>query len=311
MSTARSALFLIIASQLVSLVPTTIASPGQLGIAQAQPRWNVSGTLSSLSRRDSAGYNNPNATGGSMLTIVNGTYPAGLGEPLNVILSANSNKDVLVKSADDGGFLNYMLSTFMGEECLGQHLGDDQMANLGDGQGNHTQVEELRWDFGNPYIGTCQETFQGGLHLRYWVQSTTGAYFMATSIEVGASAGHDIVSDGYNLGRDYLVGNLTGTQVESWNVTNQTTYSGTSSHNNYTYRTDVQYVSGLLLNSSDGINHYLTVETSTEPAIDGLVAVLTVDILSRPTSSAFASLSSVSFGATLLVAGIASVLLLV
>ena len=41
--------------------------------------------------------------------IVNGTYPAGLGEPLNVILSADSDKEVLVKSLNDGGFLNYML----------------------------------------------------------------------------------------------------------------------------------------------------------------------------------------------------------
>lgn len=40
---------------------------------------------------------------------MNGTYPAGMGEPLNVILSGDSDAEVLVKSADDGGFLNYML----------------------------------------------------------------------------------------------------------------------------------------------------------------------------------------------------------
>lgn len=40
---------------------------------------------------------------------MNGTYPAGLGEPLNVILSGDSDAAVLVKSVDDGGFLNYML----------------------------------------------------------------------------------------------------------------------------------------------------------------------------------------------------------
>jgi hypothetical protein len=86
----------------------------------------------------------------------------------------------------------------------------------------------------------------------------------------------------YNIGRDYLVGNLTGTTVPSRNVTNQTTYSGSTTYNNYTYQTDVQYVSGLLQNTSsrscsspagqfqvsaevsalthlsDGINHYLT-----------------------------------------------------
>lgn len=32
-----------------------------------------------------------------------------MGEPLNVILSGDSDAEVLVKSADDGGFLNYML----------------------------------------------------------------------------------------------------------------------------------------------------------------------------------------------------------
>jgi hypothetical protein len=49
---------------------------------------------------------------------VNGTYPAGLGEPLNVILSANSDKDVLVKSTDNGGFLNYMLCVNMTLETV-------------------------------------------------------------------------------------------------------------------------------------------------------------------------------------------------
>ena len=87
-------------------------------------------------------------------------------------------------------------STFLGEECLGQHLGSPQQANLGDGHGVVDEVEELRWDYGNPYIGTCQETFDGGLHLRYWIQNTTGAYFMAVSVEEDLSSDHDIVRDG-------------------------------------------------------------------------------------------------------------------
>jgi len=45
----------------------------------------------------------------TLLEIVNGTYPAGLGEPLNVIISAESDPAVLVRSPDNGGFLNYML----------------------------------------------------------------------------------------------------------------------------------------------------------------------------------------------------------
>ena len=84
----------------------------------------------------------------------------------------------------------------MGEECLGQQLGSQQSANLGDGAGNVTQVELLRWNFCNPYIGTCQETFEGGLHLRYWIQNTTGAYFMAVSMEKSAVQEHDIPPNG-------------------------------------------------------------------------------------------------------------------
>ena len=73
---------------------------------------------------------------------------------------------------------------------------------------------------------------------------------------------HDIVYNGYNLGRDWFVGNVTNQQnlipttLETVNqtfysgVTNMTTYSGDKTFNNYTYHTDVQYVSGLLRNSS-------------------------------------------------------------
>lgn len=43
----------------------------------------------------------------------------GLGEPVNVIVSGNSDSQVL--SAE--GFYNYALSLEFGTECLGQHLG--------------------------------------------------------------------------------------------------------------------------------------------------------------------------------------------
>lgn len=217
-----------------------------------------------------------------MLTWVNNTYPAGLGEPLNLIVSGESDPDVLVESADNGGFLNYMLSTNLGEECLNLKLGSSQKANLGDGHGDQLEQETLRWNYGNPYLGSCRETFEGGLHLRYWRQQTTGAFFLASSVEMGAALGHDIIVDGYNIGRDQVVGNLTGTTIEPRTVTNQSTFSGSTSFANYTYQTDVTYVSGLLSNSSDGVNHYLTVESDGYPAIDGLVAVMTVKITGRP-----------------------------
>ncbi|WVQ99268.1 hypothetical protein IAU59_006400 [Kwoniella sp. CBS 9459] len=291
MTAPRSAILLLIASQLLALLPTSIATPAPAAAGPSTGSQNGGQVLGSatsgyvLSKRAS-GYTNPADGGGYMLTIVNGTYPAGLGEPLNIILSADSDKEVLVKSPDNGGYLNYMLIAGQGEECLGQHLGSDQSANLGDGMGNVTEVEELRYNYGNPYIGTCQETFNGGSHLRYWIQNTTGAYFMAASVEMDLNSGHDIVRNGYNLGRDEVVGNLTGQTIDTLTLTNTSTFSGQGSYMNYTYQTDVQYVSGLLKNSSDDINHYITVEEDGRPAIDGLVAVLTVKIVARPESNA-------------------------
>ncbi|OCF43139.1 hypothetical protein I317_02983 [Kwoniella heveanensis CBS 569] len=291
MPAPRSAILLLIASQLLALLPASIATPARTGPSTSvRQRDGVevlgSATSSHALRKRASGYTNPADGGGYMLTIVNGTYPAGLGEPLNIILSADSDKEVLVKSTEDGGYLNYMLIAGQGEECLGQHLGSDQSANLGDGKGNVTEVEELRYNYGNPYIGTCQETFNGGSHLRYWIQNTTGAYFMAASVEMDLNSGHDIVRNGYNLGRDQVVGNLTGQSIDTLTLTNQSTFSGQGSYMNYTYQTDVQYVSGLLKNSSDDINHYITVEEDGRPAIDGLVAVMTVKIVARPESNA-------------------------
>ena len=76
-------------------------------------------------------------------------------------------------------------------ECLGQHVGSDQSADLGDGNGyserlfhhliwyvafQHCFISEnetavIRWDYGDPSVGTCKETIQGGNHFRYWVQN--------------------------------------------------------------------------------------------------------------------------------------------
>jgi hypothetical protein len=40
---------------------------------------------------------------------VPGTFPEGLGEPLNVILSGNSDPAILVDQEKDGGLRNYFL----------------------------------------------------------------------------------------------------------------------------------------------------------------------------------------------------------
>lgn len=131
---------------------------------------------------------------------------------------------------------------------MGLHLGGHQYANL-DGQ-LRPEVQVLRWNFGNTVNGTCQQTLVGGLHLRYWVQNSTKAIFMAASTEMNLTLAHNIISNGYNIGRDEVVGNATGGVVSPRSVSNSSTFSGESHYGNYTYRTLATYVSNLLQNSS-------------------------------------------------------------
>ena len=145
------------------------------------------------------------------------------------------------------------------------------------------ETSELRWDYGDPQLGTCQETIDGGNHFRYWVQNgkeaDSKAVFMAASYEKPLAEQHDIIDNGYNLGRDWLVGNATNSFIPTSNLTNASTYEGTTGYEGYTYQTSVKYVSGLLPNTSDGINHFQSMSTN---AADGLVAVLTVRITQAP-----------------------------
>ncbi|KAI9443557.1 hypothetical protein H4582DRAFT_2118377 [Lactarius indigo] len=256
------------------------------------------------------GFYDPRDHGGSWLTQVNNTFPAGLGEPINLILLGTSDAAVLVDQQNDGGLRNYFLSIGFAGECLGQHSGSDQAANLGDGHGyrasttffftsvpylrlflydkkvNETAV--MRWDYGDPTLGTCKETVQGGNHFRYWTQTgseaNSGAVFMAVSYELPETLSHDIVFNGYNLARDWLVGNATAQSnlVPTANLTNATTFSGQTTYGGYVYQNSVEYASGFLTNGSDGINHYLSVGANGTNAVDGLVALLTVKILSSP-----------------------------
>ncbi|KAI5451747.1 hypothetical protein NCC49_001394 [Naganishia albida] len=299
MASRLSASLLLFISLFASYLPTANAVFAQ-------------GSSSVLKRDQYAGFDDPRANGGQMLTIANNTNPPGLGEPLNTILSAESDARVLDVNIEKGGFLNYMLATSLGEECLGQHYGDYQMANLGDGNGNTTEMEVLRWNYGDIYIGTCRETFNGGLHLRYWRQNHTGAYFMAVSEELDLSKNHLIAPNGYNLGRDHLVGNLTNqeTVVPTLNLTNTSTYVGSRSWNNYTYETSVKYISSLMDNSSEGVNHPDSVAIDGRPAIDGLVAVLTVKVTAVPPSSGALMNAAVPISAflTVFAAGIALVM---
>ncbi|KDQ16146.1 hypothetical protein BOTBODRAFT_173417 [Botryobasidium botryosum FD-172 SS1] len=195
---------------------------------------------------DSMAYIAPASNGGSQLD-----QSAGLGEPLNVIISALSSPSVLTTE----GIEDYARSFNFSTECFDLHIGNKQTANLGDGQGYQDEIAVMRQDFGNPDLGTCLESLAGGNHFRFWRQNTTGAYFLAASKEEWAGDNHDIIPDGYNIGRDELVGAAAG----------DTNYNGVN------YTTTVDWIAGLLAPGSNGINHGISQ--------DGMVALLTVTIV--------------------------------
>ncbi|KAJ6622640.1 hypothetical protein B0H10DRAFT_893389 [Mycena sp. CBHHK59/15] len=236
-----------------------------------------------------AGYFLPADGGGSMLTKVVGTFPAGQGEPINIILTGTSSPELLVDSELNGGLRNFFLSFGFASECLGQHSGNGQGANLGDGKGYLNETAVIRFDYGDPQLGTCQETIKGGNHFRYWAQNgnsaDSGAVFMAASYEMPIAQQHNVVVNGYNLGRDWLIGNITKSAIPSASLTNTSTFSGTTQYGGYTYAASIAYVSGLLSNTSDGINHNATVSVGGVPAIDGLVAVMDVQITAKPANA--------------------------
>ncbi|TBU35645.1 hypothetical protein BD311DRAFT_783299 [Dichomitus squalens] len=165
------------------------------------------------------------------------------GEPLNVIISGQSSPDAI---------------GFDSKECLGLHLGTPQTANLGDGNGSLNQTIEFRQDFGNDFLGTCFESLLGGNHFRVWRQNgpsaSSGALFLAVSKEQDASTNHDLVDDGYNIGRNELVAAAVGTK----------------SHGGVTYNTVAKNITGLMPAGSDGVNHGI--------AVDGVITLLTVTI---------------------------------
>ncbi|KAI0035410.1 hypothetical protein K488DRAFT_76651 [Vararia minispora EC-137] len=202
----------------------------------------------SLSERSGVAYYNPAANGGSMLDV-----SGSLGEPLNVIISGLSSPSVL---ASTNALINYARAIGFSTECFGIHIGTPQTANLGDGQGQVNQLIELRQDYGSASLGTCLESVIGGNHFRAWQQSgslaPSDAWFLAVSKEEPATQSHNIVPDGYDIGRDALVSGAVGTH----------------SFGGVTYTTTAQNVTGLLSVGSAGINHGI--------ALDGIVTVLTV-----------------------------------
>ncbi|KAF7311648.1 hypothetical protein MKEN_01068100 [Mycena kentingensis (nom. inval.)] len=192
----------------------------------------------------SVAFVDPRIGGGSMLTFQK--------EPLNIIVSALSSPDVLSLR----GLINWGNSLGYGDDCLGIHLGGPQAANLGDGNNWVNQTMMMREDFDLP-LGTCLESLLGGNHYRVFRQNgakaNTGALFLAASAEETAAEHHDIIPDGYNLGRDQLIQEAT---------------RGVTSFSGVDYTATVSWVDGLLPAGAEGINHGI--------AIDGRTALLTV-----------------------------------
>ncbi|CAE6491740.1 unnamed protein product [Rhizoctonia solani] len=222
---------------------------GTVGVSIGWP-WRNSDTQQRLGNDPPSGWHDPADGGGRMLDYSTIYY----GEPLNVIISGNSHPDVLTHQ----GLHKYAKSIGFSEECLGLHLGDLHSADLGDGEGR--KYEQFLAPHGTnkiplitatarqhyfPIWGTCWESLAGGNHFRAWQQKDTKAWFLAVSKEKYVGEHHQIIDDGYNIGRDYLVSRALrkGARVE--------------------WRED------LLKEGNDEINHGI--------AQDGRVAVLTVD----------------------------------
>ncbi|PKI84472.1 hypothetical protein MVES1_001899 [Malassezia vespertilionis] len=219
-----------------------------------------------------------------------------LGEPLNIIVSSLSSDDVLTAE----GFLLWVTALGFGVSCLGQ--GDDdsfQYANLGKGNENVKQGSlsgnngVLRWNYGLPSVGTCRETIEGGNHMRWFMQRTKNgtAIFLASSYEKGLDQHHTIEPNGYNRGRDDIVGIATRPEGVEWN--------------GFKYNASAEWIpAGRLLNAtSEGINHP-DVAPPNGTAIDGRVALLKVNTLQKNNDEKRSSSSGMSIQPQLCVAAL-------
>ncbi|KAI0953547.1 hypothetical protein AcW1_007737 [Taiwanofungus camphoratus] len=219
---------------------------------------------------DTPGWVDPRLNGGRLLDFTTKK----LGEPLNVIISGLSDPYILTEA----GLRMYAKSIGFSKECLGLHYGHIHEADLGDGIGRKPEQLLARQDY-FPVMGTCWESVRGGHHFRAWHQNGTiadsGAWFIgyvgvfphglysakrthnlrrvvSASLEMDSSKNHQIVSNGYNLGRDFIVEQATA-----------------GSHwNGMWWKAEVQWRSGLLQKGKRGVNHGIEQ--------DGQVAILSV-----------------------------------
>ncbi|EIM19502.1 hypothetical protein WALSEDRAFT_52732 [Wallemia mellicola CBS 633.66] len=233
---------------------------------------------------DTQGFNDPTENGGKWLTQLNETEI--LGEPLNIVISGDSDPLVLTVDTNLAGcFYTYWDSLSFMQEFAGIHLGGDQLANVGDGLVPQQGI--LRYNYNDRNGGTLYESQHGGNHIRYWNQSSSNAIFIAASAEMSKAENHMIIPDGYNIGRDWIAGNATGQEISnataSQKITGQSTgywtRNGDAGTNvSFTYETEVTYQAGLISNDSTNINHADAVGVNGQPPQDGLIALFKVSI---------------------------------
>ncbi|CAD6888294.1 unnamed protein product [Tilletia laevis] len=230
------------------------------------------GSVLSRQSNSATGYSSPARGGGRMLTY-NPSIATNIGEPINVIISNASDRFVLTRE----GFLEWASSVqLIPNACIVRdNVGGSQQADLGDGNGRKNQTDVLRHSYFTD--NTCKETVQGGNHARYWRQNGTSAdssaWFLAASVEMALAQGHDIVDNGFDLGRNWIAGNATMS-------------NGTLSTGGYVFQatsTNAPLLHGF---STSDINHNI--------AIDGNVAVITVRVISNGTSTISDNTSSSS-----------------
>lgn len=198
--------------------------------------------------------------------MLTGATASGLGEPVNVIVSGESDAGVLSQA----GFEEFSRAVYFSPgSCLGITEGNAQTLNLGDGNGSKSQTNLMRYNYKQGDGGTCLESLNGGNHFRYWIQNgsaaDSGAIFIAASVELNSTLSHTIATNGYNRGRNELVGNATAGTLTS---PGGYKYTVTSS-------TNTQLLSNV---QTSQINHGIS--------IDGNVAILTVRITQNGTIGA-------------------------
>lgn len=97
-----------------------------------------------------------------------------------------------------------------------------------------------------------------------------------------------------------MVGNITHSPIPTQNLTNGSTYTGSTSWAGYTYQSNIRYVAGLLENTNIGINHNLSVGVNGLNSTDGLVAVIDVKVTGSPPNKSYVSMYFSSFLAAVL-----------